>query len=195
MPQCRSQKHIHRAAPVRASGIQFGTLPAGKHNAITDVPGTSVGHVTLVEGDVIRTGITAVVPASGNLFQRKVSAAVETFNGFGKLTGQTQVQELGNLETPILLTNTLSVPVAMEGLIEYTLAQPGNEAVRSVNALVGETNDGMLNDIRRRYVRKEHARVAERRFRRHRRARMHWRRYGNRLSRFQRRKSGQLLES
>jgi D-aminopeptidase len=145
-----------RPAP-RACGLKFGNFPTGALNAITDVPGTRVGHVTLVERDVIRTGVTAIIPADGNLFQSKVPAGVEVFNGFGKLAGYTQLQELGNLETPILLTNTLSVPAALEALIDYTLNQPGNESVRSVNGVVGETNDGILNDIRARHVRMEHA--------------------------------------
>ena len=136
-----------RARP-RELGISLGVLRPGKWNAITDVAGVKVGHRTLVLGDSIRTGVTAILPHGGNLFQEKVPAAVFVGNGFGKLAGSTQVEELGNLETPIVLTNTLGVPAAMEGLIAYTLSQPGNERVRSVNALVGETNDGGLNDIR-----------------------------------------------
>jgi D-aminopeptidase len=141
-------------------GIRIGVLPRGARNAITDVAGVRVGHATLHEGDSIRTGVTAVIPAPGNLFQQKVPAGVYVGNGFGKLTGATQVRELGNLETPILLTNTLDVPAAMDALIEYTLTQPGNERVRSVNALVGEINDSVLSDIRGRHVRKEHALAA-----------------------------------
>ena len=130
-------------------------MPTGPRNAITDVPTVRVGHVTLNTGPSVRTGVTAIIPASGNLYQRKVPAGVYVGNGFGKLAGSTQVQELGSIETPILLTNTLSVAPCIEALIEYTLSQPGNETVRSVNALVGETNDGVLNDIRGRHVRKE----------------------------------------
>lgn len=132
----------------RALGIEIGVIPPGKLNSITDVSGVSVGHTTLKKGDSILTGITAILPHSGNLFQNKVPAAVFTGNGFGKLAGTTQIMELGNLETPIVLTNTLSVPAAMQGLIQYTLNEPGNTYVRSVNAVVGETNDGYLNDIR-----------------------------------------------
>ena len=134
----------------------MGVLSAGKHNAITDVPGLKVGHKTLVEGERVRTGVTAILPHSGNLFQEKVPAAIYVANGFGKLTGISQVQELGNLETPIVLTNTMSVPVAADALIDYTLSQKGNEKVKSVNFLVGETNDGYLNDIAARTVTKAH---------------------------------------
>jgi D-aminopeptidase len=141
----------------REAGVAPGILPTGPLNAITDVAGVLVGHVTLVEGDDVRTGVTAILPHGGNLFQDKVPAAVAVGNGFGKLMGITQVCELGEVETPVVLTNTLSVPMAAEGVIGWTLAQPGNEDVRSVNALVGETNDGFLNDIRRRVVRPEHA--------------------------------------
>lgn len=130
-------------------------MPTGRWDAITDVPGVKVGQVTLVSGDSIRTGVTAVLPHDGNIFQQKVPAAVFVGNGFGKLSGTTQVQELGNLETPIVLTNTLSVGAAMEAVVAYTLRQPGNEQVASVNAVVGETNDGWLNDIRGMLVRKE----------------------------------------
>lgn len=141
---------------VRDLGIQIGVLPPGHFNAITDVAGVKVGHVTLWQGDSVRTGVTAILPHEGNLFQQKVPAAIYVGNGFGKLTGLSQVDELGNLETPIILTNTLSVPVAAQALIEYTLRQPGNEKVRSVNPVVGETNDGWLNDIRGFHVKKEH---------------------------------------
>ena len=140
----------------RELGIHIGILPVGKKNAITDVPGVKVGHVTLVHGDSIRTGVTAILPHSGNLFQQKVPAAIYAGNGFGKLAGSTQVHELGNMESPIILTNTLNVSAGIEGIIENTLRQIGNENVQSVNALVGETNDGYLNDIRGRHVRKEH---------------------------------------
>lgn len=144
----------------RDLGVEFGVLKPGKGNSITDVAGVRVGHCTLMEGDRVRTGVTAIVPHPGNIFQEKVPAAVFVGNGFGKLAGSTQVEELGNLETPIVLTSTLSVPAAMEGVISYTLSQKGNEQVRSVNALVGETNDGGLNDIRSRAVRPEHVLAA-----------------------------------
>jgi D-aminopeptidase len=140
----------------RDLGIVPGVLQPGSLNAITDVSGVMVGHVTLWQGENIRTGVTAVLPHPGNLFQQKVPAAVFIGNAFGKLAGSTQVEELGNLETPVILTNTLSVAEGIAGVIEYTLAQPGNEQVRSVNAVVGETNDGTLNDIRGRHVTKEH---------------------------------------
>ncbi len=128
--------------------IVVGVLPTGKNNAITDVAGVLVGQVTKIQGNDIRTGATVIVPHGGNVFQEKVPAAVYVGNGFGKLAGSTQVNELGNLETPIVLTNTLSVPVAMEAIVRYTLKQSGNEKIQSVNAVVGETNDGWLNDIR-----------------------------------------------
>lgn len=136
-------------------GIQPGVLPIGKWNTITDVQGVKVGQVTLIEGDDIRTGVTAILPHGGNNYQDKVPAGVAVGNGFGKLMGFTQVEELGEIETPIVLTNTLSVPVAAEALIEWTLGQGGNEDVRSINPVVGETNDGWLNDIRARAVRKD----------------------------------------
>ena len=141
---------------VREAGITIGVLQPGVLNSITDVPGVRVGHTTLVAGDSVRTGVTAILPHNGNLFQQKVPAAIYVGNGFGKLAGTTQVQELGNLETPIVISNTISVPVAMQAVIEYTLGQPGNERVQSVNALVGETNDGYLNDIRGMHVKAEH---------------------------------------
>ncbi|MGJ1206237.1 P1 family peptidase [Sphingobacterium lactis] len=136
----------------RDFGLQIGILPTGTHNAITDVPGLSVGQKTLMAGDSIRTGVTAIIPHQGNLFQEKVPAAVYVGNGFGKMMGISQIQELGNIETPILLTNTLNAPIVANGLIDYMLALPGNERVKSVNAVVGETNDGGLNDIRGRHV-------------------------------------------
>lgn len=142
-----------RALP-RTLGLRMGVLSAGKLNAITDVPGVKVGQETIIKGDSIRTGVTAIIPQPGNIFQMKLPAAIFSGNGFGKLAGSTQVDELGNLETPIILTNTLSVAAAMEAIIDYTLFQPGNENVRSVNALVGETNDSYLNDIRGRHVTK-----------------------------------------
>ena len=137
---------------LRDLGVKPGILPSGKWNAITDVPGVRVGHRTIVEGDSIRTGVTVVMPHGGNLFQKKVPAAVYVGNGFGKAAGFLQVRELGNIETPIVLTNTLAVGTALDAVVGWTLAQPGNEQVRSVNAVVGETNDGFLNDIRARRV-------------------------------------------
>ncbi len=136
----------------RDIGLKIGILPTGSLNAITDVPGVSVGHTTIVKGDNMRTGVTAVVPHGGNLFQEKVPGAVYVGNGFGKLMGSTQVNELGEIETPILLTSTLSVPKVADFLLDYMLAIPGNENVQSVNALVAETNDGFLNDIRGRHI-------------------------------------------
>jgi D-aminopeptidase len=141
---------------VREFGIRIGVLDTGPLNAITDVSGVKVGHVTLSLGSDIRTGVTAIVPHGGNIFQEKVPAAVSVANGYGKLTGSTQVMELGTLETPIILTNTLSVPTAADALIDYTLGRAGNEGVESVNPVVGETNDGWLNDIRGRHVTKAH---------------------------------------
>ena len=136
--------------------IEIGVLRTGPLNSITDVSGVRVGHTTLIEGQDIRTGVTAILPHSGNLYQEKVPAAIYVGNGFGKLAGSTQVEELGVLETPIVLTNTLSVATAMNALITYTLELPGNKNVRSVNALVGETNDGFLNDIRGRHLKESH---------------------------------------
>ena len=149
-PRATAQKRA------RELGIAPGVLSPGALNAITDVAGVAVGHVTLSQGDSVRTGVTAIIPHPDNLFQQKVPAAVFVGNAFGKLAGSTQVEELGNLETPIVLTNTLSVADGIAGVVEYTLSQPGNEGVRSVNAVVGETNDGSLNDIRSRHVTKEH---------------------------------------
>jgi D-aminopeptidase len=139
----------------RNLGMKIGVMSPGKLNAITDVAGVKVGHATLIEGNNIRTGVTAILPHDGNLFKEKVPAAVYVGNGFGKLAGSTQVMELGNIETPIVLTNTLSVATAMDALVEYTISQKGNEDVQSVNAVVGETNDGYLNDIRGRHVTKQ----------------------------------------
>ena len=150
----------HAQQRARDHGIHIGVMKPGPWNAITDVPGVKVGHSTLIKGDSIRTGVTAILPYDGNLFQQKVPAAVYTGNGFGKLAGTTQVQELGNLETPVILTNTLSVATAMNAVIEYTLQQKGNENVQSVNAVVGETNDGWLNDIRGQHVTKNDVRAA-----------------------------------
>lgn len=141
---------------IRDYGIEIGVLKTGKNNAITDVEGVKVGHTTLIVGDSIRTGVTAILPHSGNIFQSKVPAAIYIGNGFGKLAGYSQVKELGNIETPIILTNTLSVPVASDALITYTLGLTGNENIMSVNSIVGETNDAWLNDIRGRHVKQEH---------------------------------------
>lgn len=142
---------VHRPR-ARETGIIFGILPTGPLNAITDVAGVKVGEVTLIEGANVRTGVTAILPHAGNLYQDKVPAGFAVGNAYGKFMGSTQVKELGEIETPILLTNTLNVPEAAAGIIEWTLKQPGNEQVRSVNAVVGETNDGSLNDIRGRHV-------------------------------------------
>ena len=141
---------------VRELGITPGILPVGKRNAITDVPGVKIGHVTLIEDEDVRTGVTAILPHAGNLFQDKAPAGIVVGNGFGKLMGFTQVEELGEMETPILLTNTLAVPRAAEAIIDWTLTQKGNEEVRSVNPIVGETHDGILNNIRKMAVTKEH---------------------------------------
>ena len=136
----------------RDFGIQIGVMEPGYYNNITDVAGVKVAHVTKIKGEDIRTGVTAILPHEGNLFQEKVPAAVFVGNGFGKLAGSTQIEELGNLESPIVLTNTLNVATGLQGIITYTLSQAGNEAVQSVNAVVGETNDGYLNDIRGQHV-------------------------------------------
>jgi D-aminopeptidase len=144
----------------RDIGIAPGALTPGPLNAITDVAGVRVGQTTITEGDTVRTGVTAILPHSGNLFQDKVAGAVYVGNAFGKLAGSTQVQELGTIETPIVLTNTLSVGTAMDAVVRWTLAQAGNENVRSVNAVVGETNDGGLNDIRGLHVTRDHVTAA-----------------------------------
>lgn len=135
----------------REAGIVVGILPTGPLNAITDVAGVLVGHATLVRGADVRTGVTAILPHGANLFREKVPAAIVVGNGFGKLMGSTQVHELGELETPVLLTSTLSVPRVADALIEWMLARPGNEDVRSINPIVAETNDGYLNDGRGRH--------------------------------------------
>ena len=140
----------------RDYGINFGSLQTGKFNSITDVKGVLVGHETINENKDARTGVTAILPYEGNIFQNKVPAAIYIENGFGKLTGISQVEELGNIETPIILTNTLSVPTAADALIDYTLSFDENKNVRSVNPVVGETNDGTLNNIQARYVTKKH---------------------------------------
>jgi len=136
----------------RELGVTVGILPTGPLNAITDVDGVLVGHTTLIRGDNVRTGVTAILPHAGNMFREKVPGAVFVGNGFGKLAGSTQVNELGEIETPILLTSTLSVPRTADFLIDYMLALPGNEDVQSINPLVAETNDGYLNDIRGRHL-------------------------------------------
>jgi D-aminopeptidase len=142
---------------LRDLGATIGVFEPGPLNGITDVRGVRVGHRTVIEGERIRTGVTAIVPHEGNVFQDKTPAAVVVGNGYGKLMGTTQIIELGEIETPILLTNTLAVAQAAEGTVRWTLAQPGNEAVRSLNAVVGETNDGNLNDIRARTITYQHA--------------------------------------
>ncbi len=139
----------------REAGVVMGTLPPGPLNAITDVPGVRVGHCTLIRGDNVRTGVTVVLPHGGNLFREKVPGAVFVGNGFGKLIGSTQVNELGEIETPVVLTSTLSVGRVADAVIEYMLGLPGNEEVRSVNPLVAETNDGRLNDVRGRHAGRE----------------------------------------
>jgi D-aminopeptidase len=133
-------------------GLKIGILPTGRLNAITDVVGVEVGHTTIISGDNIRTGVTAVLPHSGNTYREKVPGAVFVGNGFGKLAGSTQVDEMGEIETPILLTNTASVPRVADAVTTYILTLPGNEDVLSVNPVVGETNDGYLNDIRGRHI-------------------------------------------
>ena len=145
---------------VREWGLKPGVMAMGPLNAITDVEGVKVGQVTIKRGDSVRTGVTAILPHGGNIFQQKVPAGLFVGNGFGKLAGVTQLQELGTLETPVVLTNTLSVAAAMEAVIGHTLSQPGNSEVQSVNAVVGETNDGRLNDIRGMHVRKDDVQMA-----------------------------------
>jgi D-aminopeptidase len=144
----------------RNLGFTPGILPRGPLNAITDVAGVRVGQVTVVEGEGARTGVTAILPHGGNPFTHRVPAGLFAINGFGKMAGVTQVQELGELETPVLLTNTLAVGRAVEALVDWTLALPGSEGVRSVKSVVGETNDGRLNDIRARGVTAEDMRAA-----------------------------------
>ena len=144
----------------REAGVVVGTMPTGARNAIVDVPGVRVGHATVVEGDSVRTGVTAILPHGGNLYTERVPAALHVANGYGKLLGVTQLRELGELETPILLTCTLCVWKAADALVEWQLAQSGMEGVRSLNAVVGETNDGYLNDIRARPVTAAHVRAA-----------------------------------
>ncbi|MDH5824853.1 P1 family peptidase [Luteimonas sp. RD2P54] len=140
----------------REAGVVIGSLPTGPRNAIVDVPGVAVGHATIVEGDAIRTGVTAIVPHPGDLYRERVPAAIHVANGYGKLLGSTQVEELGELETPILLTGTLGVWKAADAMVAWMLARPGMEQVRSLNPVVGETNDGFLSDIRARPIRPQH---------------------------------------
>jgi D-aminopeptidase len=149
-----------RRPRARDLGLTPGVFPTGPTNGISDVKGVAVGHTTLIRGDEVRTGVTAIVPAPGNLFQEKIPGAVFVGNAFGKLAGSTQIDELGAIETPVVLTNTLNVGTAMEAVIAHTLSQPGNEKVVSVNALAGETNDSALNDIRGMHVRREHVLAA-----------------------------------
>jgi D-aminopeptidase len=139
----------------REVGLKVGILPTGKLNAITDVTGVLVGHKTVIEGENVRTGVTAILPHQGNLFREKVPGAVFVGNGFGKLIGSTQINELGEIETPILLTSTLSVPRVADFLLDYMLGLAGNEEARSINPIVAETNDGYLNDIRARSLTRE----------------------------------------
>jgi len=156
LPVVNCQNTDAQMKRARDYGIEIGILRTGSLNAITDVPGVKVGQVTIREGDTVNTGVTAILPHDGNIFQNKVPAGIFIANGFGKLAGYTQVEELGNLETPVILTNTLSVSTAIAAVTEHTLSQPGNEGVMSVNAVVGETNDGRLNDIRGRHVTADH---------------------------------------
>ncbi|MDI9869376.1 DmpA family aminopeptidase [Flectobacillus roseus] len=141
---------------LRDYGVKIGVMKTGALNAITDVKGVKVGHTTIQQGDSVNTGVTAIIPAEGNLFQSKVPAAIYIGNGFGKLMGISQVKELGNLETPIVLTNTLSIATAADAIIDYSVSQKENQNLRSVNAIVGETNDSYLNDIVGRHVKKQH---------------------------------------
>ena len=151
--QAQTPKPIHENRPrARDVGVKVGILPTGSLNAITDVSGVAVGHTTIIRGENVRTGVTAVLPHQGNMFREKVPGGIFVGNGFGKLAGSTQVKELGEIETPILLTSTLNVPRVADALLDFMLALPGNQDVQSVNPLVGETNDGYLNDIRGRHV-------------------------------------------
>ena len=137
---------------IRELGVEIGVLSPGPWNAITDVAGVRVGHTTLIRGESVRTGVTAILPHGGNLFKEKVPGAVFVGNAFGKLIGSTQVNELGEIETPVVLTSTLSTPKVADAVISHMLGLKGNENVKSVNPLVGETNDGTLNDIRARSI-------------------------------------------
>jgi D-aminopeptidase len=161
-PQGPPDSSLSQRPRARDLGLAPGVFSPGPANAITDVAGVRVGHTTLIEGDAVRTGVTAILPHDGNLFQDKVAGAVFVGNAFGKLAGSTQVTELGTIETPIVLTNTLAVGTAIDAIVRYTLAQPGNERVQSVNAVVGETNDGGLNDIRGLHVTRDHVLAAVR---------------------------------
>lgn len=152
--------HAGERPRARDVGVVIRVLPTGPRNAIVDVPGVAVGHATVIEGDDVRTGVTAILPHGGDLYASRVPAAIHVANGFGKLLGISQVRELGELETPILLTGTLGVWKAADALVAWQLAQPGMEDVRSLNPIVGETNDGFLNDIRARPLRPEHVRAA-----------------------------------
>src|SRR2546428_12627669 len=158
MDDNRAQSALSAASArprARELGMVVGILPPGPLNAITDVAGVAVGNTTVIRGDDVRTGVTAILPHQGNLFREKVPGAVFIGNAFGKLAGSTQVNELGEIETPIMLTATLNVPRVADAVMDYMLALPGNEDVQSINPLVGETNDGYLNDIRGRYVGRE----------------------------------------
>jgi D-aminopeptidase len=150
----------HQRKRARNFGIALGILPTGELNSITDISGIRVGHITLIEGEDIRTGVTVILPHEGNIYQDKVPAGIVVGNGFGKLTGFTQIDELGEIETPIVLTNTLAVPRAAEALIDWTLDQAGNEEIQSLNPMVGETNDGVLNNIRKISITKEQVKLA-----------------------------------
>lgn len=154
---CTVLSQVELRPRLRDLGVEVGVFRTGKWNAITDVSGVQVGHVTLHYGDSVHTGVTAILPHDQNLFQKKVTATMFVGNGFGKLIGFTQVEELGQIETPILLTNTLSVWDVANGIVDYVLSLPGNEGVRSINPVVGETNDGRLNDIRGRHVTRAHS--------------------------------------
>jgi D-aminopeptidase len=156
VPEGRGGASLQERRRARELGVVAGSMSPGELNAITDVPGVLVGHVTIIEAGRFQTGVTAVLPHGGNLFREKVPAAIVVGNGFGKLAGLSQVQELGTIETPVLLTGTLSVPRAADGLITYMLGLPGNEQIGSINPVVGETNDGGLSDIRARPVTEAH---------------------------------------
>src|SRR3989440_5232792 len=151
-PVANSQMNKNTRPRARDIGLKVGILPTGPLDAITDVTDVRIGHTTIVRGANVRTGVTCVLPHGGNLFREKVPGAVFVGNGFGKLMGSTQVNELGEIETPILLTSTLSVPRVADAVLDYMLALPGNEDTRSINPLVAETNDGTLNDIRSRPI-------------------------------------------
>ena len=151
---------LSQRARARSLGVKPGVFPPGKLNAITDVAGVRVGQTTVISGDNVRTGVTAILPHGGNLFTDRVPAALHVGNGFGKITGVTQLQELGELESPILLTCTLCVWKAADALVGWMIEQPGMQNVRSINPVVAETNDGTLNDIRARPITPEHVRQA-----------------------------------